>query len=289
MDAAGAHQAGFLAFPAGSYRRDLTASPRPGYFDRAVSAWLPVGRQAVSPDGLHYAVTAEGVLGRDGVTVQTPATLHIVAASTGADRVIPLTGLRPQTAMAALSLEVVDFESDAVYGIEFGQAGVGELFRVDLSNGSVTDLDTASRPEAVESGGFWFGGLDPNANMGAHPINLERWDLGTQTTSRWFDRPSAEVTFLGLDHNGAAVVLVVNTSGDGSAVSTEIWLVSEPGKETRIYSAASGIQALVEPISMIADAHGLWFGSPNGIYLYSSDTGFQKVSDYAGAPANGCH
>jgi hypothetical protein len=38
----------------------------------------------------------------------------------------------------------------------------------------------------------------------------------------------------------------------------------------------------------IADSHGIWFGSQQGIYLYSDNIGLQKVSDQPGCPANGC-
>ena len=275
---------GFITFPAGTFQVDPAARPAPAYFDRAVSTWLPVGRQAVSHDGLYYATTTQGV----GDGTETPATVHIVAASTGAERVIPLTALRPQPTTSDPFLEVIDFESDAVYGIERGQAGLGELYRVDLSTGTITDLRGAVRPEAVESGGFWFGGPDPNAQgLGAPPIDLERWDLRSRTTSIWFQRSSA-VWFLGLDRAGAAVVLVTNENEAGNTVSTEIWLVSHPGQETKIYSAATGDHTLNLPTSMIADEHGLWFGGTQGIFFYSPDSGTRKVSDYAGAPANGC-
>ena len=276
---------GFIAFPAGTFEADPAARRTPAYFDRAVSAWLPVGRQAVSPDGSHYATTTQGV----GDGTQTPATLHIVAASTGAERVIPMTALRPQPTTSGPFLEVLDFESDAVYGMERGQAGVGELYRVDLSTGAVTDLRGAVRPEAVESGGFWFGGPDPNATgLGWSPIDLERWDLRSRTTSIWFHRPSADVWFLGLDRRGAAVVLVYNHNSGGNALSTEIWLVTQPGNESRIYFAPTSDQTLALPIGMIADEHGLWFGSAKGVLFYSPDIGVRKVSDYAGYPANGC-
>jgi len=268
--------------------RDLTAPPTPGYFDQAVSTWVPVGRRAVSPDGLHYATTTEGVVDKLSGTVQTPATLHVVAASSGSERVIPLTGLRPQPAATALSLEIVGFESDAVYGVESGQAGAGELYRIDLSTGSVIDLRGATRPEAVESGGFWFGGLDPNANLGAPPSDLERWDLTTGKTTLWFRQPAADVRFLGLDRTGSALVNVITTNPDGSPQSIEIWLVSAPGKQTQINASASADLGSGEAIGMIADEHGLWFGSQKGIFLYIAGAGLWKVSNFEGFPANGC-
>jgi hypothetical protein len=290
-DATGSYPAGFISFPDGTFRRDLTAPPNPGYFDRAASAWLPVGRQAVSPDGLHYVTTTEGVADRQGV-IQTPVNLHIVAVSTNSDRVIPLTDLQPQPGTTALFLLVLDFESDSVYGIEYGQAGAGELYRFDLPTGKLTDLYRAGRPEMVESGGFWFGDYletNPPAHMGYQPDSLQRWDLSTHATTTWFYRPSAYVYILGLDRSGAAVVLLTNISSEYQVVSTEIWRVSKPGTETRIYSAPNGDQVLDRSTSMIADEHGLWFGGPKGIFLYTADAGTRKVSDYVGAPANGCY
>jgi hypothetical protein len=32
----------------------------------------------------------------------------------------------------------------------------------------------------------------------------------------------------------------------------------------------------------------VWFGSEQGIYLYSAGAGLQKVSNTPGLPANGC-
>jgi hypothetical protein len=39
---------------------------------------------------------------------------------------------------------------------------------------------------------------------------------------------------------------------------------------------------------LIPDGHGVWFGGPQGIFLYSDAKGLQKVSDQPGYPANGC-
>ena len=53
------------------------------YYERAYSRWLPVRRNAVSPDGTHYAYTDRPVM-----TQQSPparATTHVVAVQTGAE------------------------------------------------------------------------------------------------------------------------------------------------------------------------------------------------------------
>ena len=52
------------------------------YFDRAFSRWLPVGRQAVSPDGTHYAFTDLGQ--------QDQFVIHIVEVASGQDHAVPI-------------------------------------------------------------------------------------------------------------------------------------------------------------------------------------------------------
>src|SRR5262249_17195204 len=66
---------GFISFPTATYASAGTHGNY--YFDVAVSRWVPVQRNAVSPDGRHYAVTEE--LG------QTATRVHIVDAATGRD------------------------------------------------------------------------------------------------------------------------------------------------------------------------------------------------------------
>ena len=277
---------GFVSLPAGTFQPDSTAGRTVGYYDAALSKWLPVDRRAVSPDGQLYATTTEGIVDKFG-SVQAPATLNIVTAATGAVRTIALTNLRPQAGTTALFLEVIDVEPDAVYGLERGQAGLGELYRVDLTSGALSDVYGAQRPEAVGFGAFWFGAPDPNApGAGAAPADLRRWDLQAHSTSVWFSRASAEVYLIGFDHKGAAVVLVID-HGNASG-STEIWTVSQPGSETRIYAAPTNAATPSLLVGMVADNHGLWFGAASGVFFYSASTGFRKVSDVAGLPANGC-
>ena len=277
--------AGFVSFPGGSFKADPTAGQTAGYFDVALSKWLPVVRQAVSADGLLYATTTAGTVDKSG-TVQAPATLNIVTAATGAVRAIQLTTLRPQAGTTALLLEVIDFEPDAVYGLERGQAGFGELYRVDLTNGALSDLNGAERPEAAGLGGFWFGSPDPNApGAGAPPSDLRRWDLQAHSPTVWFSRPGAEVDLIGFDRKSSAIVLVIN---QGGSANTEVWTISRPGSETRIFAGPTGAAAPSPPMGMIADNHGLWFGAANGTFFYSATAGLRRVSEAAGFPANGC-
>src|SRR6266704_1700833 len=87
---------GFINFPSGSFTPDPRSAQvnsilQPGrefvdqtyalYFDRALSRWLPVHRNAVSPDGAHYAFT-DRPTGTAGSSA-TRVTLHVVDVRTG--------------------------------------------------------------------------------------------------------------------------------------------------------------------------------------------------------------
>jgi hypothetical protein len=69
---------------------------------------------------------------------------------------------------------------------------------------------------------------------------------------------------------------------DGSeSTSQPLWLVTAPGVAKQIYSGPGS--ALLSFIGTpLADDHGFWFGTSAGIYLYTPDGKFQKVSAPAG-------
>jgi hypothetical protein len=75
---------------------------------------------------------------------------------------------------------------------------------------------------------------------------------------------------------------VVHTWGDVSNV--ELLYAPDPKSQKPIFKGR-----LVGTLgSSIADSHGVWFGSQQGIYLYSEAAGIQKVSNQPGYIANGC-
>jgi hypothetical protein len=66
--------------------------------------------------------------------------------------------------------------------------------------------------------------------------------------------------------------------------ATELLVGRDPTSQKTIYKGP-----LAETLSSpVADSHGVWFGSAQGIYLYSDANGLQKVSNQPGYPANGC-
>jgi hypothetical protein len=87
---------------------------------------------------------------------------------------------------------------------------------------------------------------------------------------------------VGLDVNGHPLIDVVNKWMDIS--STELMIAPDTANQKTIKKGPLA-GTLVYPV---ADSHGIWFGSQQGIYLYSDSGGLQKVSDQPGYPANGC-
>ncbi len=270
-------EGGFLSFPGASFQGDPAANRAPAYFNRAISKWLPVDGKAVSPDGSHYATTT------GGFATQQPAKLHLVEASTGKEQVISLPATRNPL--------VLDYEATTVYLTESEEGGNYGLWRVSVSTGRVDKASDQSGTQAVAGNGLWFGELNPldpgpfPPGSGGGPDTLKRWDLSSRTTTLWFYRPASNVYLLGLDRDGAAVIMVLSANGQRTVASSELLLVSRPGQETRIFSVADVFNLL----EVIADEHGLWLGSNKGIFLYSRDAGMRKVSDYVGVPANGCN
>jgi hypothetical protein len=65
-----------------------------------------------------------------------------------------------------------------------------------------------------------------------------------------------------------------------------VLLLLAPDRRQSLFSGSVAVlNGLGSPES---DNHGLWFGSPNGIYLYSQTGGLQKMSDQPGYPAGFC-
>ncbi len=128
---------------------------------------------------------------------------------------------------------------------------------------------------------FWLGavnGRDPHPIASVAPDELARLNLVDGSREVWFYRPERAVHYVSQDVSGHPIVIV-------SAVfdHLELWLVLGPGINRPIV-----IGDLPTIGSPIADDHGIWFGSPDGIYLYSEANGLQKVSNQPGNPANGC-
>jgi hypothetical protein len=149
----------------------------------------------------------------------------------------------------------------------------------------------------VGAGGAWYGDL---ARGDQAPPGISGWtlwlftdrvlrsDLKSRVVTPWFRRPGKEVAAIGFDRQGHPIVSVSSVDG-ATSTSEELWLVTAPGVEKQIYSGpGSNSPAFVGFGAPLPDSHGLWFGSSKGVFLYTLDGKFQKVSTALGEVAGRC-
>ncbi|HEY1419107.1 MAG TPA: hypothetical protein VGG90_00170 [Candidatus Dormibacteraeota bacterium] len=280
-----------IEFPAGTVTPDPASVSmrllyRPGaelydysgfpFFDRAYLRWLPVTRNAVSPDGAYYAYTDRALLTPSTTAQGLRATIHVVAVETGVD-------LAFDGGDWSAPYVVLDYSAEGIYLITTAGVYAG-LWLMDPTTGSVTRIANLSNVQGNAGGNFFWVGTanpsDPNPMVGIAPDQLDRLNLVDGSRVAWFYRPGSSVLLVGQDVSGHAIILVSGVDG-----STELFLLLGPQSSRSILKFGSGATDLAFPI---ADQHGVWFGSPHGIYLYSDAGGLQKVSSQPGYPANGC-
>jgi len=279
---------GFIDFPSGEvtpdpaaatvsvahFGRELVGQSYLHYYDRAYSRWLPVSRNAVSPDGSHYAY-ADRALGAEAAN-PPDAILHVVDVRTGAEQTF-------DDGPSAAPYEVLDYAAAGIYLVT-PFAGENGLWLMDPGNGDTARVATLW--DVQGSGGrsvFWLGAVnpsDPQAINGTAPDELDRLNLADGSRAAWFYRPGSSVHFVTEDVAGNPVIIASGVSGPA-----QLLLLDGPGVSRSIWVNGDQVPAIGSPI---ADSHGLWFGAPDGIFLYSAANGMQKVSNQGGYPANGC-
>jgi len=187
---------------------------------------------------------------------------------------------------------VLDYAREGIYlGLAY-EGPVGGLWLMDLNTGAIRDAgpNYFSPVMAVAGSAVWFGSVnpaDPNPAPGGiatPPDSVDRFDFVTGSQTPWLYLPGTAVQVVAVDAAGHPVVQVLH--GFSSTDKAELLVLTAPGLAHQVFHGTwSELQNLASPI---ADSHGVWFGSPAGIYLYSPAVGMRKVSDHAGYPGNGC-
>lgn len=277
-------QGAFISFPAATVTFDPAGKnlqARGGaYYDRAYSRWLPVPRQAVSSDGRHYAYT-------EPASDQTKMPkIHVVDVTTGTDR-----GFITRSSHWFIAYGVLDYSSEGIYLVQAYESPMFGLWLLNPSTGTMTDVASLQYIEGSAGNKvFWLGTVDPNDthNVGtlyAFADQLDRYNLVDGTRVTWLYQPGKGIQVLALDAAGHPIVEVINTLVTED-LAVRLMLLSGPTtRQTILTAPARFVGSLTQPI---ADGHGVWFGGPQGVYLYTDAQGLQKVSNQPGYPANGC-
>ena len=276
--------------PAGSVVTVDQTGPKPlypsaFYYDRAVSTWVPVARGAVSPDGSHYAYMS--------FPADVRGVMNIVDVATGSVRTYPATYAQ----FVYARYVVLDYAKEGIY---LGNAyeGLSGVSLMEPDSGAIRDVGRYSfYPVNVVAGSaVWFGSAnpaDPNPAPGgiaAASDSVDSFNFISGSQTPWLYLPGTSVQVVAVDAAAHPIVLV----GHGSSDAAELLLLTRPGAAQQIFHGAlADLFSITASITSggggpIADSHGIWFGSPAGIYLYSPAVGMRKVSDQAGYPGNGC-
>ena len=287
-DAGQGSTGGFIQFPSGTvtpdpaaaglsvarFGRELVGNSYVHYYDRAAKRWLPVSRNAVSADGTHYGYADRAVDGQ--ADPQARASFHLVDVGTGVE-------LSFDDGPWAAPYEILDYASEGIYLVTpFG--GSNGLWLMAPKTSATTQV--ADLANVQGSGGnkvFWLGAInpaDPKPIAGVTPDQVDRLSLVDGTRVPWFYRPGSSAHFVSQDVAGHPIVIAGGVSGQ-----QEFVILDQPGSGRSIWTTGDKVPAIGSPIS---DSHGVWFGSPDGIFLYSQTHGVQKVSNQPGYPANGC-
>jgi hypothetical protein len=276
---------GFISFPSATYQADpngaLSGSPDNTYvtkaspvlhgsggwpfYDLAMRRWLPVPPGEASPDGRSYAYIVPAAPGSN------PTAVHVVQIATGTDHVISI-GLPP----GGVGWQVEDFSGGAVLiaGQRANQFPAG-VWRLDVASGSLHELTPAGHVLLVQNGTAWIGinnPADPSprvVQVGEAFDSIAAVNLSTGAETTWMYEPGMSVQVLAVDEFGR-LVAAVTAPPDFSA--TGIVFYQSPGSVGDVVTANGTRLFLVEP-----DRGQLWFGSGDGIYFWTSVTGFQKV------------
>lgn len=257
-------------------------------YTRRYGRWLPMKVAAVSPDSSHYAYNE---------FVDSPSRhsqIHVVDVTTGADSV-----LYDQNFYV-----VLDYRAEGVYLVNVGPTGEGAagLWLLDPNSrslGQVTPALADATPFGfylIGAGAAWYGDVapgdqPPNQGIGAMDRVL-RFDLKTRAVTPWFRRQGMQVQAIGFDSQEHLIVMAT-TELSGIAVqqghgSVELWLVAGAGAPQEIYSSSKSPDFVGSFSAPLADNHGVWFGTSVGVFLYTSDGKFTKVSEAQGEVAGRC-
>jgi hypothetical protein len=260
-------------------------------YTRRYGRWLPTTIGALSPDSAHYAYAE--------ITQASPRRnrIHVVDVTSAVDRIV-----RDQVVSDQGFYVVIDYQAEGVYLADVGPSGESRvgLWLLDPSSGVIRAVAQPNQPSTsrggfslIGAGAAWYSDLAPGdqpPHQGIDPVDrLVRYDLKRLSSVPWFRKLGLELEAIGLDGQNPVVTTSSMTLDGSASTSEQLWLVTSPGRASELYSGPGSQSAsFIQFTAPLADDHGLWFGTNKGIYLYTPEGKFQKVSSAAGAVAGRC-
>ena len=243
----------------------------PATYVRAAKRWVPAGAVAIAPDGSRYAY------------VEYPqmfeGKLHVVDTAGGVGRTLSL---------AKGPWSVFGFTTDGIYlHTAYEAIGPGAMV-VNADSGAARTIFSDSVVHLVSGRTAWTatrnaadtlpdpGGMGPSHNQ------VQSLDLIASQKTTWLYRPGSDMYVMAVT-NGSIVV-----SGRDRA-SNFVLVVTAPGQAIPVTVPDTG-EAITSSSGngAVADANGWWFGTLDGLFLWTPHTGAILVSDSTASPAGPC-
>jgi hypothetical protein len=272
--------AGTVRMPAAAARNVIAFERADPAYDARFSKWFPgVTPQSISTDGATYAQTTalSGSSGEPGT-----AALDVVDVASGR---------RTRLWSGPGFATVLGFGPDGIY---FSRRGPAQ----DVSDVWVVAADRSRAPRRVGptsgrdpsqvlpgfqflgGGAAWAVAPPPFTPTSTNPLSgvaslVLRMDLRTGAVTTYFHAPEGkELGLVGVDALGEPIVLAFDAAPPPNAGPPQVLLIGRDGTQVAISRAESRFV----PNSMFADGHGIWFGGPSSVWLYTPAAGVHEVA-----------
>jgi hypothetical protein len=235
-------------------------------YDYAKSKWLPVPRVNVSPDGSSYAYQS----------TDSDGGIYVVDAVKGGAREVAKGNL----------WQVVEWRAPGIYAMQADPAtGLYHgLYLIDTNTGAVRGLTARGAWQAIGQTAAW-GTEVPSAVNVDTSHTIIRFDLTSGQIAAYFSQPGSYLSVVAFDEQDRPVI---DASND---VVQQVWALNGANHADRIFSGPGNQSKDYLRISPpgVTDSHGVWFGTDQGLMLYTTTDGFKKMSATTGQVGGGCH
>jgi len=235
-------------------------------YDYAKGRWLPVPRDYVSPDGSTYAYQSN----------ESDGGIYVVDVANGRSREIAK-GSR---------WRVVEWRAPGIYAMKQDAATYiyHGLYIIDSNTGVPRGLTAQGTWQAIGKYAAWGTEFPTPANNDTQHTII-RFDLTTGRVAAYFNQPGSYLSVVAFDEQNRPII---DASND---VAQQVWALNGANNADRIYSGPGNRSKDYIAFSPpgVADSHGIWFGTGQGLMLYSTADGFKKMSGATGQVGGGCH